>query len=531
MRRFSFHALPWAVLVTAVSLLAATVYAASPPESEPRPSCPTCKRSAPAPSQPANGGAKGQESDAGGPGGAARSPTPASADGPGCCARNVTTRIEVSPSVSKMVAISAWNSVIGDRDLGGGPSLDDCPLRVLILGTEYPNASLFKPDYAFIGNLAADEHSRRYTLTVQLMDLLHGAVVQSGRTSWTVPNDGHALDESYEAAAALQENVKTLAGTFMPLDNTLHEYEGMPRKAELEPEKDPIGAGKKMKIHLKNIRANTRKGQPQPWQRVLVKVEKGKLLNGTPQWDRYWNFPVGKGAIQLKYQAPKKCKRKQTETITVFNTCTIHPQSINVQPEEKIATTELDVMCVRGEFEFKYDCEILAPGGITVNDGYEHSVPFEVDFDEDPPSIEGEGELSYGLTAKKGTLGGGSRVTMSERPRGPRVYVAGGKIRIAVPGSNASAVGTYTPKGFKERNEWTDKKELFGELIKNKSGEEKLKWGYVETHARGGPKSKSGPWTFPLKDGYKREVPMEMSVGGVTMKRTFTIILHLEEDD
>ncbi len=414
----------------------------------------------------------------------------------------------------------------------GGPDLNDCPLDVVILEGLVPLPSLAKPGYAFVGDLVVEAPRRRYTLTVQLMDLLHGTVVQPGQTSWTVPDDGEALSESIEASRALDKHVRALAETFMPLDDILHEYEGMPRKAELQPEKDPIGAGKKMTIHLKNIRANTKKGQPQPWQRVLVKVAKGKLLNGTPQWDRYWNFPVGRqGAIELKYKAPDECKRKQTETITVFNTCTIHPQSINVQPEEEIATTEFDVMCVRGEFEFQYDSVLSGPRGITVKDGYEHSVPFEVDFDEDPPSVEGEGELSYALTAKKGTLGGGSRVTMSESPRGPRVYVAGGKIRIAVPGSNASAVGTYAPKGFKERNEWTDKKELFGELIKSKSGEEKLKWGYVETHARGGPKSKSGPWTFPLKDGYKREVPMDMSVGGIKVKRTFTVILHLEEDD
>ncbi len=185
---------------------------------------------------------------------------------------------------------------------------------------------------------------------------------------------------------------------------------------------------------------------------------------------------------------------------------------------------------ITGDFEFHYVCQLVSSYGVTVSSKYEHAVPFSVNFDQDPPIVEGEGEYSDNLVAKKGVLRGSSPVTMSETPGGPRVFDFGGKIRLAVPGLNASAVGTYTSGGFRETNKWTNKKELFGELIKSESGDHKLKWGFIEKFSRGGPESKHGPWTFPLEDGYQREFPMEMSVAGANVKSTFTVTLHLDEN-
>jgi hypothetical protein len=198
-------------------------------------------------------------------------------------------------------------------------------------------------------------------------------------------------------------------------------------------------------------------------------------------------------------------------------------------PSERHKVDLLIVPSIRGEFEFRYDSQTMTPWGITVKDGYEHSVPFSVNFDKDPPSIEGEGKYSTVLTAKKGTLGGGSRVTMSETPGDPRVFQAG-PIRIAASGLNALAAGAYTSDGFKETSRWIDKKELFGELIESKTGEEKLRMGFEQTSSSGGPPSKCGPWIFPLEDGYEREFPMEMSVAGIRTKTRLTVTLHLENE-
>lgn len=518
------HTMVFAIL-TVTGLLLANTGLAGPQDKNQKRSTRNCGGCGSKEPKKTAGGAKGRQSQGGGAGGKGRSPTPANACVPGCCARDVTTHIEVPPDVSKKIVTDTWDEVIGDSKLGGGPDLDDCPLHVLILDGQNPNASLFKAQYAFTGKLAVQQSGDRYTFTMDLVDLNHGDVVQSGQTSWRVP----AFTQGGYDSKLMMERITALAETFMPLDDVIHEYEGMPRKAELKPEKDPIGAGKRMTIHLNNMRANTKKGDPQQWQRVVVKVKKGKLTNGTRQADGTWVFPVGRGEVRLEYKAPVECKRKQTETVTVYNSCNVCSGLNWYQPEQEIATTEFDVMCIRGEFEFQYESKLESSWGVTVNDGYEHSVPFSVNFDEDPPAIEGEGEYSTVLTAKKGTLGGRSPVTMSESPDGPRVYQAG-PLRIAVPGVNASAIGKYTSEGFRETNRWTDKKVLSGELIESKTGEEKLKMEFEQTSGSGGPPSRCGPWVFPLQDGYKREFPREMSVGGATIKSTFTITLHLETD-
>ena len=528
MRKFDLCVLPFTVLAAAAWVLVGTVHAA-PPESRPQSSCPSCKRAAAGQSQPAQGGAQSQKSDAGGAPKSGRSPTPAQRQPEGCCWRYVAQRLHTPPRFS--IERGDWGSVFTKREFGGGPLLEDCPPRVdTVVDTHdgnHPSTTGTEPEYAFVGDLVVDEKTDQCRLSVQLVDLLHGAVVKREQASWRIP----ASPVAGFAHKVVGDQMIEVARRFQPLDDILYEYEGTPRSAELQPEKDPIGAGKKMTIHLTNILADTRGGQPQPWQRVLVKVEKGQLLNGTPQGDREWNFPVGKGTIELKYQAPDECQRKQTETITVFNTCTIDPKSVNISPEEQIASTTFDVVCVRGEFEFQYDCVLSRTGGLNIKNDYKHSVPFWVNFDKDPPTIEGEGQYSNDLTIKQGTLGGNPVITVSETPGGPRVFDLVGGVRLQEPGRNASALGTYTRKGFKQVEKSTNKKKLFGELIKDKSGDESLKWGYVETFARGGPATWKYPWIFPLKDGYKREWPMEITVAGNKVKQTFSVTLHLQQDD
>ena len=91
--------------------------------------------------------------------------------------------------------------------------------------------------------------------------------------------------------------------------------------------------------------------------------------------------------------------------------------------------------------------------------------------------------------------------------------------------------GPAKRKGFKQVEKTTINKELFGELIEGKSGEEKLNMRSMQTCARGGLESECGPWTFSLEDGYEREFPMEMSGAGIRVTRTFKAILHLDDEE
>lgn len=106
-----------------------------------------------------------------------------------------------------------------------------------------------------------------------------------------------------------------------------------------------------MTITLKNIKdANSKSSQA--WQRILVKVEKGRILNGTPL-EEYRVFEVGSGNIQLQYQAPEACNN-DVETITIMNSCTINPK-MNPKPEQQIATKKFDIFCVEGQIKITED--------------------------------------------------------------------------------------------------------------------------------------------------------------------------------
>lgn len=255
-----------------------------------------------------------------------------------CCWRHVKTEIAVPPNVSSLVVRSAWDSVFTKREFGGGPLLADCPLSV------EPGAPKAFVDYVFRGSLtvALSTKTKQFALRVQLLDRYRGQDIKEGQTEWVCADE-------IACAKALQDHVRALARTFMPLDDILHDYERMPERVTVEPEKERIMAGKEMTVHLRDIE-DSKGRSPQPWQRVLVKAEKGKILNGTPRGE-YRVFEAG-GAIALRYQAPKQCQN-DTETITVYNTCVIDPQS-EVMPEREIASANFDIFCDRWEGTITY---------------------------------------------------------------------------------------------------------------------------------------------------------------------------------
>jgi hypothetical protein len=255
-----------------------------------------------------------------------------------CCVRVVGTQIAGPPSPARF-AKTTWDSVFTSRVYGGGPLLK-CP------EIEMSELKTFL-EYRFVGSLTIEETPRMEssTLHMQLVDVHRGTVVKEGRITW------HCVDWRAGACSqTLKDNVMTLAKSFHPLDELIYNYERIPERATIEPEKDPIMSGKKMTVHLTDIRDS--KGRtPQPWQRLLVKAEKGKILNGKQQ-EEYRVFKVGGGVIDLDYQAPDECK-KDTETITIYNTCVIAPQS-QVTPEREIASEKFDILCDRWEGTITY---------------------------------------------------------------------------------------------------------------------------------------------------------------------------------
>jgi len=264
-----------------------------------------------------------------------------------CCMRIVGTQI-TGPSAPARFAKAAWDSVFTSRMYGGGPLLK-CPEIEMSISKTFM-------EYRFAGTLTVEETPRMQSsmLHMQLVDIHRGSVVKEGRIAW------HCVDQRVGACSQTQkDNVMTLAKSFHPLDELIYNYERIPERATIKPEKDPIMAGKKMTVHLTDIR-DSKGATPQPWQRILVKAKKGKILNGKPQGE-YRVFKVGGGVIDLNYKAPDKCK-KDTETITVYNTCVIDPNSV-VTPEREIGKKTFEIFCIQGQAKGYLNPD-YQPGGI-----------------------------------------------------------------------------------------------------------------------------------------------------------------------
>jgi len=216
-----------------------------------------------------------------------------------------------------------------------------------------------------------------FTFKLQLVDHHRGVVVKEGQTSWVGATQ--AIGGKFRGIGAGLDQIKELSRTFKPLPQIIHDYEGLPEKATLElekdalgQEKDPIPAGEKMTIHLKDI-VDYQGNTSQPWQWVIVKAEKGKIEignNGRDAGEGAVAFEVGGGAIDFIYKAPDECKKdtENKDTITVYNTCNNDPRTAGSFPREKvIATKSFDIDCTGWLLEFTYTATCPNGYGLTTD--------------------------------------------------------------------------------------------------------------------------------------------------------------------
>jgi len=245
-----------------------------------------------------------------------------------CCHRRVNT-IKITgadPSTERLIR-RYWTDLTSI-----GTHLDDCPLILEATGNINP-ASI---EYYFAGHLSVTTAAGlgdEYTLTMELVDSDNNTVVRKGSASWIgFPTDG--LD-----------SISNLAQQFKPLDDIIHDYEGMPESCEIEPEKDPVESGEEMTVEIKKI-LDHKQRSPQTWQRLFVKAEKGKILNGKAKGD-YKVFEVGSGSITLQYKAPDECK-KDKETISVENSCNKEKHDAGT-PEREIRRAQFEIVCSQWE--------------------------------------------------------------------------------------------------------------------------------------------------------------------------------------
>lgn len=196
-----------------------------------------------------------------------------------------------------VAGVASLNQLVNDilEAVGSPPSPEQLQLEEMNLDL----------DYFIIESRLYNKNTDNFDLYLQLVDIRRAHVVKSVEGSVTEMED-------------YREVIGQLLKSFMPLNELIYDYEKIPETFLIEPEQEKIPAGEEMTINLNDIFDG--KGRPaQSWQFVLVKCDKGNILNGVPERDgEYHRFLVGDQAIvELQYKAPDECKN-QTETIQVY---------------------------------------------------------------------------------------------------------------------------------------------------------------------------------------------------------------------
>jgi hypothetical protein len=221
--------------------------------------------------------------------------------------------------------------------------------------------------YLFVGTLTADHVTGKtkrecdpespgdcwggnlegtFTFHVKLFDQHNKQTLNEGSVSWT----GHIL---FDVGNRVKDLSKSL---FLPLDKLIRDYERTPEGARVEVPNNTAQAGDTVSIKISDLR--NEEGQPtQEWQRILVKVEKGKILNADSRLSEkeggYYVFKAGKNAeVNVQYRAPDGCKPDK-ETLTVFNTCETRPK---YEPGAKteLAKKEFNIVCDQWDVTITY---------------------------------------------------------------------------------------------------------------------------------------------------------------------------------
>jgi len=173
-----------------------------------------------------------------------------------------------------------------------------------------------------------------WDLKLDLVDSARGTVVRTGSTTWS----GTCFGAEMTAAVVNLVNTR-----FMPLDDIIFDYERIPDAARVVPAEPRIEAGTEATFSITGIKDQEGR-QSAPFQRLMVTVDKGRVVNGFDK-DPYKVFEVGpSGTVQIRYRAPDECV-DQTATVEVFNSCNINDGLHSTLPEKKLTTSEIHIHC------------------------------------------------------------------------------------------------------------------------------------------------------------------------------------------
>jgi hypothetical protein len=289
-----------------------------------------------------------------------------------CCIRDVWT----APFALPPAADQGWSWAFS-QDMVSAlqsklPHIDCPPIDLSWTGNTIGHAykSVGEVTTEGLTQIDHDGHLRgTFVARVRLIDPDHGdAVLREARpVSWTgLLTDGlnHQVS-NYEPStgsrnASWMDLTGELGKQFMDINTLIYDYERKPQKCQVNltgETKDVVDAGKTVTVTVSDIIDHEGR-PPQPWQRIVIHPDKGKLLNCTRRSQNPDDcvFEAGSGTFEFTYQAPDNCKIS-TDTLTVYNSCEkrsrSHPLG-DTAPEDTIGTKTLNITCDRWDVTVTY---------------------------------------------------------------------------------------------------------------------------------------------------------------------------------
>lgn len=184
------------------------------------------------------------------------------------------------------------------------------------------------PEYAFevvfdgVSTEAFDrEGNPGSTLNIDLFydgdERIHVKSWRTTSTTYTITSNTNRMFENDDA----------LMRQDAPLQNLLWEFEQTPTNCQISPEEISVRENETTEINLAGFTGKT--GPSKSFNRIVVTVDKGEILNGEPlESDPDARvFKIGDGNVSVTYAAPGSCGI-EGDTIHVYNSCDIAKSSL-----------------------------------------------------------------------------------------------------------------------------------------------------------------------------------------------------------
>lgn len=159
--------------------------------------------------------------------------------------------------------------------------------------------------------------------------------------SWKTVSSTYTITSHYNR---MFRNPSAVMRLEPPLQNLLREFEQTPVRCAIQPEEITVRSNETREIMLTGF--SGRSGPSKSFNRIVVKVDRGEILNGDPlDWDPDARvFKVGDGEVTVSYSAPASCS-EDGDTIHVYNSCDIAKTSLvplsKTTPRDEIASKKI----------------------------------------------------------------------------------------------------------------------------------------------------------------------------------------------